>query len=153
MHAAHNNPYAGLEFTMADRLEKALAFADVSVQDMADALGVSRQTVSNYTAGRTRPSKLAIREWSMRTGAPLAWILTGQFPDEGTKKGPASEETGPLLPEMDSNHQPAGYKFAAKRSANLTVVGEKPNVTPLPKRTACTIAAGEAVVTDFAVTQ
>lgn len=65
-------PWAGLAFTRADRLEKSLSYANVSHQDMADALGVSRQTIGNYTSGRTtRIPKLALKEWALRTGVPL----------------------------------------------------------------------------------
>lgn len=65
-------------FNMADRLDKALTVAGVSHAEMAEALDVSRNTIGNYVSGRTKPSKLQLREWSMRTGAPLKWIETGE---------------------------------------------------------------------------
>ena len=64
-------------FTFADRLGKALSVSGVSNQEMAEALGVSRTTITNYTSGRTVPSKLQLKEWSLRTGAPLEWLKTG----------------------------------------------------------------------------
>lgn len=144
---------AALSFTLADRLSKALAYGDVTIPQMAEAIDRSERTVGNYTSGRTMPDKLVVKEWAIRTGVPLVWLQTGRFPDEGTKKGPASEETGPLLPEMDSNHQPAGYSLAPKTRATLAAVPAKTNVTRLPKRSTLSVATGNAIVTDFAVTQ
>lgn len=70
-------PPSPWSFGLADRLEKALRVSDVSNAEMAAALDVSRNTVGNYTSGRTSPSKLQIKEWAIRTGAPLEWLLTG----------------------------------------------------------------------------
>lgn len=71
----HNvSPWA---FGLGDRLEKALRVARVSNSEMADALGVSANTIGNYTSGRTTPSKLQVKEWAMRTGAPLPWLQDG----------------------------------------------------------------------------
>lgn len=85
-------------FTFADRLGKALHVSGVSNQDMADALGVSRATVSNYTSGRTSPSKLQLKEWALKTGAPIEWLLTGGDPT--IEKDPHTCNTcgGPMEP-------------------------------------------------------
>lgn len=64
-------------FTFADRLQKALRVADMSIEDMAETLDISRNTVGSYLAGKTVPSRLATREWAARTGVPLEWLLTG----------------------------------------------------------------------------
>lgn len=68
-------------FGLGDRLEKALRVAHVTNLQMADYLGVSPNTVGNYTAGRTRPSRLQIKEWAVRTGAPLRWLEGGEDPE------------------------------------------------------------------------
>lgn len=88
----HESPWA---FTFADRLGKALHVSGVSNQDMADALGVSRATVSNYTSGRTAPSKLQIKEWALKTGAPIEWIKTGIDPTENPHQSPDGGNVGP----------------------------------------------------------
>ena len=67
-------------FGLADRLDKALKVSNVSNASMASALDVSRNTVTNYTSGRTVPSRLQIKEWALRTGAPIEWLLTGVEP-------------------------------------------------------------------------
>lgn len=62
---------------LQDRLSRALDEADVSVQQMADELGVTRQTVSNYLHGRTPPSRSVLRVWALRTGVAFAWLSDG----------------------------------------------------------------------------
>ncbi|MFF7683117.1 helix-turn-helix domain-containing protein [Microbacterium sp. NPDC007973] len=70
-------------FDLGDRLDKALRVAGVSTAEMADTLDVSRNTIGNYTSGRTRPSRLQIREWAARTGAPVQWLETGMVGPAG----------------------------------------------------------------------
>lgn len=50
------------EWEMRDRLRKALDVSGVGVSEMADELGVSRNAVGNWLAGRTKPS----RSWCTR---------------------------------------------------------------------------------------
>lgn len=71
-------------FEMRHRLGLALEAADVSVHEMADELGVSRNTVGNYLAGRTRPHKAVLRVWALRTGVPYEWLAGG---DSTSKHG------------------------------------------------------------------
>jgi transcriptional regulator with XRE-family HTH domain len=65
------------EWDTADRMRKALRVASIEVRDMADYLGVSRSSVSNWINGRIRPSKQTMRLWALRCGVPMAW-LTGE---------------------------------------------------------------------------
>lgn len=78
-------------FGLHDRLDKALTVAGVSNSEMAEYLGISSNTIGNYTSGRTAPKTQTLRLWAMRTGAPLEWLITGIEP---AQKDPASEETG-----------------------------------------------------------
>lgn len=61
-------------FGLRHRLALALDHSGVSIHEMADELGVSRNTVGNYLAGRTRPAKAVLRVWAMRTGVPFEWL-------------------------------------------------------------------------------
>lgn len=61
-------------FGLRHRLALALDHSGVSVHDMADELGVSRNTVGNYLAGRTMPHKAVLRVWAMRCGVPFEWL-------------------------------------------------------------------------------
>lgn len=67
-------------FGLRHRLSLALDHADVSVQEMADELGLSRNTVGNYLAGRTRPHKAVLRVWALRCGVPYEWLVSGETP-------------------------------------------------------------------------
>lgn len=67
-------------FGLPDRLAKALAVSGVSHARMAECLGVSTNTVGNYTSGRTAPRPPVIQMWASETGAPLEWLLTGVDP-------------------------------------------------------------------------
>lgn len=79
-------------WTLGDRMHKALRSADMGVSEMADYLGVARNTVSTWIHDKIRPSKQTLRLWSMRTGVSLTWIETGQ------------------CPQQDSNLQPTDYQ-------------------------------------------
>lgn len=62
---------------LGDRMRKSLRHAGIETQEMADYLGVSRTSVSNWLNGHNRPSKPAIRLWALRTGVPFAWLSDG----------------------------------------------------------------------------
>jgi transcriptional regulator with XRE-family HTH domain len=66
------------EWDLADRMRKALRHADIGVQEMADYLGVARNTVGTWINGRIRPSRQTLRLWSLRCGVPLAWLMEGE---------------------------------------------------------------------------
>jgi transcriptional regulator with XRE-family HTH domain len=78
-----------LEFDRADYLRKALRAADVSVAEMADYLGVNRNTVGRYINGRGVPDVRTMRLWALRCGVPLEWLQSGK------------------LPHLDSNQEPS----------------------------------------------
>lgn len=68
------------EFDLADRLRKSLRVSGVSVGSMAESLGVSRNTVSNWINGRGRPCEDQVTIWAAITDAPANWIETGELP-------------------------------------------------------------------------
>ncbi len=93
--------WSALEFDKADRLRRALRVADVSSNDMADYLGVSRNSVSAWINGRTEPSTQTTRLWALRTGVPYMWLETGEAPNE----------PGPLESRLwESNPRPSHYE-------------------------------------------
>lgn len=93
------------QFDLADRMRKALRTSGVGVVEMADYLGVARGTVGNWISGRITPSKQSLRLWALRTGVDFDWLQTGENPHQ-----PAADEGAVMLPRLDSNQQPAGYK-------------------------------------------
>lgn len=62
------------EWDTADRMRKALRHADIGVQEMADYLGVARNTVSTWINGRIRPGRQTLRLWALRCGVPFEWL-------------------------------------------------------------------------------
>jgi transcriptional regulator with XRE-family HTH domain len=62
------------QFDTADALRKSLRHANVKVQDMADALGVTRFTVSNWINGNNQPNEATLRQWAAKTGVDFDWL-------------------------------------------------------------------------------
>jgi transcriptional regulator with XRE-family HTH domain len=64
-------------WTLGDRLRKAREFAGLEQGELADRVGISRSTVSNYELGRgVRPPKwIVIRAWAHECGVPLDWLV------------------------------------------------------------------------------
>lgn len=71
---------------LADRLRKALREAnkregvDLSVEELAEELGYSRQSAGNWMAGRAEPRRAVILQWAARTGVNARWLETGEAP-------------------------------------------------------------------------
>ena len=61
----------------ADRLRKALREAGLGVQDMADYLGVSRNTIGRYLSGAAPAKIQTLRLWAMRCGVSYEWLRSG----------------------------------------------------------------------------
>ncbi|WP_233568398.1 helix-turn-helix domain-containing protein [Frigoribacterium sp. PhB118] len=73
-------------FDLADRLRKARETAEVSQDEMAEQIGVSRRSIVRYEGGATVP-RSALLLWSMRTGVPMEWLLNGEAPPTGDGGG------------------------------------------------------------------
>ena len=68
------------QLTMGWRLKMALGQVDMTVQQMAAELGVSRQTATSYVTDRATPKRAYLVMWALRTGVPLSWLETGIAP-------------------------------------------------------------------------
>lgn len=77
-------------FELRHRMALALEHASVPKGTMADHLGISPNTVSNYLGGHTRPPVAALRVWALRCGVPYAWLKDGveTGPDQGGHASP-----------------------------------------------------------------
>ena len=85
--------------TLGDRMRMALRHADLGVQDIAERLGVARNTVSTWINGRVEPSRQTLMLWALMTEVSLGWLETGQAP---------ADQPGPgLRARRDSNPQPS----------------------------------------------
>lgn len=61
--------------TLAIRLRIAREHAGMSVQDMAKALGVSRNTIPRWEDDRHPPSLGMVKQWAAETGVSLGYLL------------------------------------------------------------------------------
>lgn len=79
------------EVTLGWRLK--IALGDMSAQEMAESLGVSRQTLSRWMADRGQPPRKAyINQWALLTGVDAAWLESGfgdprHTPPDGPRGG------------------------------------------------------------------
>ena len=75
-------------------MRKALRTSGVGAAEMADYLGVSRNTVSNWINGHHPPRGAYLRLWALRTGVPFEWLergevmTTGDTPHATTDRSP-----------------------------------------------------------------
>jgi DNA-binding XRE family transcriptional regulator len=69
-------------WTVGDRLRKAREESGLSQQELADAIGVSRNTISNHEVGvgKRDPQTLLVRAWAAATDVSVEWIRTGHEP-------------------------------------------------------------------------
>lgn len=72
------------EWTVGDRLRKAREFRGLGVQEMADRLGVGRNTITNAERMHVVPDRRTIAAYSLATGVPVEWI-TGDTGEQGER--------------------------------------------------------------------
>lgn len=92
-------PVGGVpEWTIGDRLRKARETADIGPTEMADRIGISRNSVANYEHGRTKPRTIVLNAWALATGVAREWLETGEAPASPTDTpGNGLRPTNPCL--------------------------------------------------------
>ena len=99
---------AQLRWDRADRLAKSLHVAEISVAEMAEYLGVHRNTVSGYLNRRIRPNKRTLSLWALRTGAPYDWLVDGdsepQQPPPDSPSPTPTRATAAAAPASEGLH-------------------------------------------------
>ncbi|MBF6368368.1 helix-turn-helix transcriptional regulator [Nocardia puris] len=76
-----NNPFDGgrvPEITMAHRLRIARESAGLEQGQLAQLVGVSRNSISNAESGRHKPRQILINAWAQATGVPATWLKFGR---------------------------------------------------------------------------
>ena len=87
-----------LEMDRADRMKKALRVSGLTVNDVADQLEVSRNTVGSWINGRIEPRRTSVMAFAQLTGVPVEWIEFGTVPENW--QGPArTQGLGVVRPE------------------------------------------------------
>ena len=73
------------------RLRIAREYAGMEQGDLAEAMGVTRSTISNAETGKGHPQRTTINLWALACGVPASWLKTGdQGPDDGGGGGGAN---------------------------------------------------------------
>lgn len=107
-----------LEVNTCDRLKLARIKAGIEQEDMAEILGVSASTVSNWENGRTAPKAAFINAWAQVTGYNKSSLI-GTVDEDRTLAArakarsmnsiaPASSAVS-QLPRQESNLEPCGW--------------------------------------------
>lgn len=112
-------------WTLGDKLRKARTSAGLEQVDLANELGIARNSVANYENGRTTPRRAVLLAWALCTGVSLDWLTEDDTPPTDGDAGWAPR---------GSNPEPADYKNHSSRS----VVTRRSDVTVprplLPRR-------------------
>lgn len=87
------------EIQVRHRLRIAREAAGLEQEQLANNIGVSRNTISNYEHGNTTPRRIVINAWALACGVPVSWIQTGKGPPGETPDGGGT-----------TNDQPTGWR-------------------------------------------
>lgn len=80
------------DLTRGWRLRMSLEAAGMTVQEIADYLGVERATPSRWMHDKGPVARGHLIAWAIRTGVPLQWLETGEIPSpDGGGSGSQSE--------------------------------------------------------------
>lgn len=89
------NPGGVPELTLGWRMKMALGH-DVTAQEMADELGMSRGQVSRYLNDKGTPRRAVLVTWALRCGVPFEWLASG------VEAGPSPTDGGSISGESES---------------------------------------------------
>ncbi|MEJ4103005.1 helix-turn-helix transcriptional regulator [Corynebacterium mastitidis] len=67
-------------FDFSDRVRKAREYAGLTQQDLADAAGIGRATITRIEQGKTVPRRPTIVSLALATGVDQIWLETGETP-------------------------------------------------------------------------
>jgi transcriptional regulator with XRE-family HTH domain len=64
-------------WTLADRLRRARLLAGLEQAELAQKVGASRASISNYETGKAQPTATVFVLWAEATGQTLEWLAEG----------------------------------------------------------------------------
>ena len=88
-------------------MRKALRVADVTNAEMAEYLGVSRNSVSAWITGAAEPRLAYLRLFAMRTGVPLEWLRTGEMTE--APSSPDGDDGAPVVNVRSKGLEPPTF--------------------------------------------
>lgn len=118
-------------WTVGDRLRKAREDAELSQNQLADEIGISRRSVSTYEASASPPKLPVLLAWSFRTHVPMEWIRDGIDPGPD---GPGS----PFAVTRQYHYSFRQEKISTLAKFRLSTNSERPkhSLQPVPVATA-----------------
>lgn len=75
--------------TAYERMARSRKFVGLDQREMANLLGVNRNTVSNWETGVTEPTMSMFASWARITGRSMEWIVYGDDEAPGAAPGAA----------------------------------------------------------------
>lgn len=84
------------EIKVHHRLRIAREAAGLEQTQLAELVGVSRNSISNAEIGRHAPRQILLNAWALATGVPVSWLETGKNPSAPSPDG--GNEGRPSLP-------------------------------------------------------
>lgn len=113
---------------LRQRLRIAREHAGLEQDELADMIGVSRNTISNAESGKVHPRRITLNAIALATGVPVSWFLEG---DEDGQSGPGGGAGQPDPPgptpitavappgevSGQPTPQPVGYNPSTRRRA------------------------------------
>lgn len=88
------------------RLRIAREYAGLEQNELAERIGVSRNTIGNMEKGHTKPRQIVLNAWALATGVPVKWLEKGETP-AGPDAGP---DGGGESHPGESNPRPIHYE-------------------------------------------
>lgn len=83
------------------RLRIAREYAELEQDELAELIGVSRNTIGNAEKGRVQPRRITLNAWALACGVPVSWLIAGGEQSGGPGSGPGCGPTpitgGPLV--------------------------------------------------------
>jgi transcriptional regulator with XRE-family HTH domain len=65
------------EWTIGDRMRKAREHAGLSQSQLARTASIGRTSIVRYETGLSRPSRVTLAAWALRTGVSFEWMCHG----------------------------------------------------------------------------
>jgi transcriptional regulator with XRE-family HTH domain len=94
------------EWTLGDRMRKALEVSGTPVQEIAEYLDVSRVTVGRWIHDRTPVKRHVLLVWAATTGVDPDWLETGTASPEAGRSVYAIRDSNPEPADMASRPAP-----------------------------------------------